>query len=120
MPALRTGSAEAGAGMMEPIMSVEVVVSDAFVGAVLNDITGQRRGVVLVVVGGEEEGGVSAALGRQTLSAEVPLAEMVAYSTALRSITQGGGYLICATDDEGTQTAFEARTRAISSSMVQI
>jgi hypothetical protein len=37
-----------------------------------------------------------------------------------RSITQGGGDLICATDDEGTQTAFEARTRAISSSIVQI
>ena len=37
-----------------------------------------------------------------------------------QSISQGGGYLVCATDDEGTQTAFEARARAISSSIVQI
>ena len=85
---LAVESADANAGMMEPVMSVEVAVSDAFVGTVLNDLTGQRRGVVQTVGGGEEGG---SALGRQTVMAEVPLKEMVAYSTALRSLTQGGG-----------------------------
>jgi len=37
-----------------------------------------------------------------------------------RSITQGGGYLVCATDGDGTQTAFEARTQTIASSIVHI
>jgi elongation factor G len=82
-------SADANAAMMEPIMSVEVAVSDAFVGVVLNDLTGKRRGIVQTVGGGGAEG--ATALGRQTVMAEVPLKEMVAYSTALRSLTQGGG-----------------------------
>jgi translation elongation factor EF-G len=59
---------------------------------------GQRRGVVLTVSGDDDNpgggsgGGAGAvSLGRQTVEAEVPLKELVAYSTALRSLTQGGG-----------------------------
>ncbi|MDA0827612.1 MAG: hypothetical protein O3A73_13730, partial [Proteobacteria bacterium] len=37
-----------------------------------------------------------------------------------RSITQGGGYLVCATDGDDTLTAFDARTQAIASGIVQI
>lgn len=84
------GHADANNGIMEPIMRVEVAVSDNFVGAVLNDLTGQRRGVVLQV-SGENQSGMMASVGRQTVAAEVPLKELVAYSTALRSLTQGGG-----------------------------
>jgi elongation factor G len=82
---------DASNGIMEPVMRVEVAVSDKFVGAVLNDLTGQRRGVVLTVSGDDQPGTVAASVGRQTVEAEVPLKELVAYSTALRSLTQGGG-----------------------------
>jgi hypothetical protein len=37
-----------------------------------------------------------------------------------RSITEGGGYLVCATDGDRTRTAFEARTHAIVSGIVHI
>ena len=86
---------DAKAGIMEPVMRIEVAVSDKFVGPVLNDLTGQRRGVVLTVSGDDQPGGgpsaVVPSVGRQTVQAEVPLKELVAYSTALRSLTQGGG-----------------------------
>lgn len=85
---------DANAGIMEPVMRVEVAVSDKFVGAVLNDLTGQRRGVVLTVSGDDQPGGRASgavSTGRQTVEAEVPLQELVAYTTTLRSLTQGGG-----------------------------
>lgn len=65
--------------LLEPVMEVEVVVPDSFTGNVHADLS-TRRGRVL---GMEPRDTV------QTIRAEVPLAEMVGYATALRSTTQG-------------------------------
>jgi elongation factor G len=65
--------------LLEPIMSVEVVVPEEFLGSVVGDIN-SRRGRIL---GMEPRGGA------QVVSAQVPLKEMFGYATELRSMTQG-------------------------------
>lgn len=67
--------------LLEPIMSVEVVVPEEYVGNVMGDII-SRRGRPL----GQESRGNAI-----MLSAMVPLAEMFGYATSLRSNTQGRG-----------------------------
>ncbi len=67
--------------LLEPIMSVEVVVPDDYVGNVMGDIT-SRRGRPL----GQESRG-----NAMMLSAMIPLSEMFGYATSLRSNTQGRG-----------------------------
>ncbi len=69
--------------LLEPVMAVEVVVAQEFTGNVVSDLNG-RRGRVM---GLETSPGV--ATDTQIVKAEVPLAEMVGYATALRSATQG-------------------------------
>lgn len=68
-----------GQVLLEPIMGVEVVVPEQFMGDVIGDIS-SRRGKVL---------GMEARGGFQVVSATVPLASMFGYSTDLRSKTQG-------------------------------
>jgi elongation factor G len=70
---------EAGPVLLEPSMKVEVIVPEDYTGHVVSDLNG-RRGRVL---GMEPRGHF------QVIDAEVPLAEMVGYATALRSATQG-------------------------------
>ena len=65
--------------LLEPIMSVEVVTPDEYMGDVIGDLN-SRRGQV----GGMEQRGNS-----QIVRAQVPLSEMFGYSTDLRSRTQG-------------------------------
>src|SRR6516165_6958843 len=65
--------------LLEPIMSVEVVTPDDYLGDVIGDLN-SRRGRV----GGIEQRGSS-----QVIRAQVPLAEMFGYATDLRSRTQG-------------------------------
>jgi elongation factor G len=65
--------------ILEPVMSVEVVVPEEFMGAVFGDLS-SRRGKIQ----GQEE-----RAGAQVLTAKVPLAEMFGYATDLRSMTQG-------------------------------
>ncbi|MBW1918281.1 MAG: elongation factor G [Deltaproteobacteria bacterium] len=65
--------------LLEPVMLVEVVVPEEFVGEVIGDLN-SRRGRVK---GLESRGGV------QNIQAEVPLASMFGYATDLRSATQG-------------------------------
>ncbi|MBI1816618.1 MAG: elongation factor G [Deltaproteobacteria bacterium] len=65
--------------LLEPIMSVEVVVPEDFLGSVVGDISG-RRGRIQ---------GMDARGGAQVVAAQVPLKEMFGYSTDLRSMTQG-------------------------------
>ncbi len=65
--------------LLEPIMSLEVVVPDEYVGAVTNDIN-SRRGKISKT---EVHSGI------QIIGAMVPLAEMFGYSTDIRSLTQG-------------------------------
>jgi elongation factor G len=68
-----------GPRLLEPVMDIEVVAPDEHVGAVHADLSG-RRGRVL---------GLEPRDRLQVVRAEVPLAEMVGYATALRSATQG-------------------------------
>ncbi|HZY64226.1 MAG TPA: elongation factor G [Edaphobacter sp.] len=67
--------------LLEPIMHVEVEAPDEFAGALIGDLNG-RRGRVQ----GMESGGSGT-----IVRAEVPMAEMLSYGTALTSMTQGRG-----------------------------
>lgn len=68
--------------LKEPMMKVEVVVPDDYLGDVIGDLNGRR---------GKIEGVDPGPGGTQVLNAVVPLAEMFGYSTSLRSRTQGRG-----------------------------
>jgi len=70
---------QAGARLLEPVMSVEVVGPEEFIGNVHSDLS-TRRGRVL---------GLGPRGNAQVVQARVPLAEMVGYATSLRSVTQG-------------------------------
>jgi len=75
----REGAKKAGPAILEPVMSVEVVTPEEYMGDVMGDLNG-RRGKV---EGMEPRGNA------QVVSAHVPLSEMFGYSTDLRSKTQG-------------------------------
>ena len=85
--ALRAASCE----IREPLMTVKIVLPVALTGEVLKDLTGSRHGRVLEV--GEEEETSMFALPtftrRATIQAQVPLRDMIGYSTHLRSKTAG-------------------------------
>ncbi len=72
---------EGGPVLLEPIMSLEAVAPETFLGDLIGDIS-SRRGKVLSMEVRQETA---------EIKAEVPLAEMFGYSTVLRSITQGRG-----------------------------
>ena len=65
--------------VLEPIMAVEVVTPEGYMGNVNGDLN-SRRGIIL---------GMDDAPAGKTIRAEVPLAEMFGYATSLRSATQG-------------------------------
>jgi elongation factor G len=65
--------------LLEPVMSLEVVTPEEFMGAVIGNISARRGRVV----------GMEGRGGAQAISAEVPLATMFGYSTDVRSLTQG-------------------------------
>ncbi|PWH12451.1 MAG: elongation factor G [Anaerolineae bacterium] len=73
---------EAGPVLFEPIMNVRITVPDANMGDVMGDLN-TRRGRVQ---------GTEAERGKTTIIAHVPLAEMLRYTTQLRSLTGGRGY----------------------------
>jgi elongation factor G len=77
--AIKEAVKQAGGIILEPVMQVEVVVPEDFLGSVIGDLS-SRRGRV----GGMNQRGES-----QVVDAQVPLAEMFGYSTTLRSATQG-------------------------------
>ncbi len=70
---------EAGPVLLEPVMEVEVLTPDEFMGEVTGNLSA-RRGRV---------SGMEARGSAQAISAEVPLASMFGYSTDVRSMTQG-------------------------------
>jgi len=72
---------QAGPALLEPIMKVEIMVPDDYVGDIIGDLN-TRRAVVQ---------GMSQERGKSVIKALVPLAEMQRYATDLRSITQGRG-----------------------------
>ena len=77
--AIKEAARQAGPVILEPIMDVEVVAPEDFLGAVIGDLS-SRRGKI---------GGMSQRGESQVVTAMVPLAEMFGYSTTLRSATQG-------------------------------
>jgi len=77
--AFRAIGQKASATLMEPIMKLEVVTPEDYVGEVLSDIN-RRRGMVL-----ETE----SKLGARIIKVQVPLAEMFGYVTILRTLTSG-------------------------------
>jgi elongation factor G len=79
--AFKEGMKKANPVLLEPIMKVEVVVPEEYMGDIIGDIN-SRRGRVE---------GMEARAGAQVIRAFVPLAEMFGYATDLRSKTQGRG-----------------------------
>jgi elongation factor G len=77
--AFKEAAARAGAKLLEPIMDVEVVVPEEYMGDVIGDLS-SRRGRI---------GGMFQRSDARVVAASVPLSEMFGYSTRLRSITQG-------------------------------
>ncbi len=77
--ALKMALKKAGPRLLEPIMRVEVVTPEEFVGAVMGDLNSRRGRVV-----GLESRGLT-----QIIETETPLANMFGYATDLRSATQG-------------------------------
>jgi elongation factor G len=73
---------DAGPVLFEPIMNVRITVPDAYMGDVISDLN-TRRGRVQ---------GTESEHGSTVVIAQVPLAEMLRYTTQLRSITGGRGY----------------------------
>ena len=77
--AFREGCREAGVDLLEPIMAVEIVTPEDYMGNVSGDVN-SRRGVIL---------GMEDVPAGKLIKSEVPLAEMFGYATSLRSATQG-------------------------------
>ena len=77
--AFRSGALNADPALLEPVMKVEVVTPEEYLGDVMGDLN-RRRGITQ----GMDDGQVG-----KLIHAEVPLAEMFGYATDLRSATQG-------------------------------
>jgi elongation factor G len=75
----KDGALKAGAVLLEPIMKVEVVTPEDYMGDVMGDLN-RRRGILQ---------GMDDSPSGKVIRAEVPLAEMFGYATDLRSATQG-------------------------------
>ena len=80
--AFRQGVSKARPVLLEPIMKVEVVVPEDYMGDILGELSSRRASIG----GMEPRPG-----GTQSIDAVVPLADMFGYATALRSRTQGRG-----------------------------
>ena len=79
--ALKEALRKADCALLEPMMKVEVVVPDEYMGDVMGDLNARRGRVE----------GMEAHAGLQSIHGIVPLAEMFGYATDLRSRTQGRG-----------------------------
>jgi elongation factor G len=77
--ALKDAFKKANPILLEPIMKVEVTTPDEYQGDLLGDIN-RRRGIIT---------GIDAKTGQTILNAQVPLAEMFGYATAIRSLSKG-------------------------------
>ena len=82
--AFQDGARRAGIKLLEPVMSVEVVVPEDYMGDVIGDLNSRRGNVT-----GMDRRGNMQVGGIQVVRAEVPLATMFGYATDLRSKTQG-------------------------------
>lgn len=78
--AIKAALQKAHPALKEPVMAVEVVTPDSFLGDVIGDLN-SRRGQIHGIEPGHG--------GTQVIKADVPMAEMFGYATGLRSLTQG-------------------------------
>ena len=82
--AFKEGMKRAKPKLLEPVMAVEVVTPDDYLGDVIGNLNGRRGRVEQIEpVGGSQPGGT------QAIRASVPLSEMFGYATDLRSMSQG-------------------------------
>ncbi|MDY4138179.1 MAG: elongation factor G [Eubacteriales bacterium] len=79
--AYKKGCAEASPVLLEPIMHVDIIVPDEYMGDIMGDMN-KRRGRII---------GMNQTDGQQRVEAEAPMAEMFKYATDLRSMTQARG-----------------------------
>jgi elongation factor G len=79
--AFQEGAQKAKAVILEPIMKIEVVVPEQFMGDITGNLSGKRG-----AIDGMEDRGMNKAI-----KAKVPLSEMFGYTTTLRSMTEGRG-----------------------------
>ncbi len=77
--AFKEAARHAGPVLLEPVMKVEVVVPEEYMGDIMGDLSGRRGRIVSMEARG----------GTQIVNARVPLSEMFGYATDLRSRTQG-------------------------------
>ena len=89
--ALKAAKNKCNPVLLEPLMKVEIVIPEEYMGDIMGDVT-SRRGRV---------DGMEARGNEQLVKAYVPLAEMFGYATALRSNTQGRGQYTMAFDHYG-------------------
>jgi len=101
--ALREAVQKANPALMEPIMQVEVVTPDTYLGSVVGDIN-SRRGRIQEMHPRSDG---------QVVRAQVPLSEMFGYATALRSLTQGRAIFTMMFDH------FQEVTQAISEKILE-
>jgi len=79
--AFREAAKKAGPAILEPVMDLEVVSPDDYLGAIVGDLNARR---------GKVEG-METRSGSRVIHVRVPLAEMFGYATTLRTLTQGRG-----------------------------
>jgi elongation factor G len=77
--AFQEAARKASPALLEPVMRVEVIVSDEYLGDVINDLNTRRGNILGIHPKGEA----------QAISVVVPLSEMFGYATRLRSLSQG-------------------------------
>ena len=77
--AFKEGALKAGAVLLEPIMKVEVITPEDYMGDVMGDLN-RRRGIIQ---------GMEDTVSGKVINAEVPLSEMFGYATSVRSMSQG-------------------------------
>jgi len=77
--AMRNAARDGQMALLEPIMRLEIVVPEAYVGDVLNDLNSRRGAIIDMGLAGD----------LRTIEAKVPLAELFGYSTVVRSLSQG-------------------------------
>jgi elongation factor G len=77
--AFNEGLRKAGPILLEPIMDMEVIVPEEYMGQVIGDLSSRRAKIV----------SLAQRLNLRTIRANIPLAEVFNYATILRSLTQG-------------------------------
>ena len=85
--ALKDAAANGSLALLEPLATVDVIVPDTYVGAVMSDLSGRRGRVT----GTEPDPSAPTGMERTIVHAEVPDAELTRYAITLRSLTAGTG-----------------------------